>query len=412
MSTTSPNTAAVGLIAVVAATAGYSYYHHVQHQAQQEQPRTATTTTITPFQVWMKEHDDQPTLEQQLGLAARLYREAAAAVEATKMTSANATTQTSDGKTSTLSDASLSEDSTASGCVAACCSPPCSMTTAEAPAVGGSDATTATATAAAVSPQVQAPVAETAARKEESTSSTALTTTTATPSNSLLVDAGAHEDDKDPSSSSSSPSKQEQPLRTQQPQIKIQPPQPVAIAWQGVEWSWFVNVFCQFPYLQRLRSFGCPIWFVRKVAMWELLRQRMLKKVSPNDSSTIAVSAGPLIYHLKQPAVAKSSVTTQNGHLPVSSRRMMAYDENSTLDFVIESIVAHPPLQSSQEYLWMDFLCVDPLVYWEDNANLPLLVNDPTAHERKQRIDSVYKQQWMEELPNQLKDMQDRKSVV
>ncbi|KAL7570163.1 hypothetical protein ACA910_020001 [Epithemia clementina (nom. ined.)] len=261
--------AATGVVVAVAAA---NYYYCTEKKKDDDEIDRQTLTT--QFEEWMTRFP-QPTLAQQLELAAQLYRQA--------------TPSTGDGT--------------------------------------GNDATAAAASA------------------PDNTTSSSSSAATAAASTSDNASPNGAVDDKSTND----------PITTH------------AISWQGIQLSWFLNVLCQFPYLQRLRQFGCPIWFVRKVAMYELLRQRQLNQ---NQSNALK---GPLIQYFK----AKKDQAT----------RMIIYDDHATLDSVLNMLEQHA-VSPQEDYVWIDFLCVDPTAYWETSDLKP-----------------IFQTQWTTELPQQLNDM-------
>ena len=130
--------------------------------------------------------------------------------------------------------------------------------------------------------------------------------------------------------------------------------------WEGVQLSWLLTEFGNLPYVQALRQFGCPLWFVEHSATVELIRRSLLQ--AGISSSTAPKNSLPLGRYL--PASALSSKPT---------RLIVTGDRDTTaltLDELLQQLEYHAAFHGqakTEEYIWMEWMsCVSGNQQWMD----------------------------------------------
>ena len=117
------------------------------------------------------------------------------------------------------------------------------------------------------------------------------------------------------------------------------------VSWKGINVGWFVNHFCQSPYMKKLKEFGCELWFVRKVCVIEMMRR-----------STGQLAAGPFILHV---AEVFKNMRRRHQHLAKEATTFFSYTGAYTLDFFIQGLQQLDP----KDYMWIDIFCVDQFAW-------------------------------------------------
>lgn len=108
------------------------------------------------------------------------------------------------------------------------------------------------------------------------------------------------------------------------------------VRWKGIQVEWFLDVFCNTAYVQRLLSFGCELWFVRKVCIIEMLRREQ-------------ISAGAFIDHLY--AFRSETSERRGGACPVRDTATLFLSYTGRCSFAhFVSMLG----QLKGHFIWMD----------------------------------------------------------
>lgn len=137
------------------------------------------------------------------------------------------------------------------------------------------------------------------------------------------------------------------------------------VHWCGISVDWFVDSFCGGKFMQRLASFGCELWFVRKVAIIEMLRRW-------------SVSSGAFIVHLGKFNEPKVGGRRQK-QIVKEATTFLSYTGRHKLSSFLETLS-----QLRGEWIWMDIFCVDQFA-WTYKSRHPDM-----APFRSQLIDGLH----------------------
>ena len=80
---------------------------------------------------------------------------------------------------------------------------------------------------------------------------------------------------------------------------------------KGIHVGWFLNTFCESPYMERLRQFGCPMWFIRKVCTIELLRRSTETDTNNSSPDTLGWPCRGALLQQLNPLKDQWSTTTK-----------------------------------------------------------------------------------------------------
>jgi hypothetical protein len=116
---------------------------------------------------------------------------------------------------------------------------------------------------------------------------------------------------------------------------------------KGIWVDWFLDVFCQTPYVKTLMKNGCELWFLRNVGINEMLRRLGIKSGPFADHViTFAAANGPGYVYAKQ-ALTQPQATV-----------FVCYTGRYLLRTFVEVLD-----ELRGEYMWMDVFCVDQFAW-------------------------------------------------
>jgi hypothetical protein len=116
---------------------------------------------------------------------------------------------------------------------------------------------------------------------------------------------------------------------------------------KGIWVDWFLDVFCQTPYIQTLMENGCELWFLRNVGVNKMLRRLGIKSGPFADHMhTFTAAHGPGYVYAKQ-ALTKLQAAV-----------FVSYTGRYLLRNFVEVLE-----ELRGEYMWMDVFCVDQFAW-------------------------------------------------
>lgn len=118
------------------------------------------------------------------------------------------------------------------------------------------------------------------------------------------------------------------------------------IRYEGISVDWLLSVLFEIPYMRQLKEFGCQLWFIRRVAIIELLRrQNILSGAFIDHVGEVYTTSEEVLLSLDLPIVANATV-------------FLSYTGRISLNHLIEVLG-----QLRGEYIWMDVFCVDQFAW-------------------------------------------------
>lgn len=111
------------------------------------------------------------------------------------------------------------------------------------------------------------------------------------------------------------------------------------VRWKGIRVDWLLDHFFQLPYLKRLSEYACPMWFVRKVCMTELLNQH-------------SVASGAVVDHIVD--------TFSGDEQDVSACATVFVSYTGRYNICGFQTILE---QLRGEYIWIDIFCVDQFAW-------------------------------------------------
>ena len=129
------------------------------------------------------------------------------------------------------------------------------------------------------------------------------------------------------------------------------------VSWNGIQASWFVEVFCQSPYMKLLQEFGCELWFVRKVCIIEIIRQWVKER---KVDHAFLVPPGPFVSQIgSRNQEGESRLFSYPSVIVSPATRFISYTGGYTLRHLVQVLTTLPP----EDYIWMDIFCVDQVTW-------------------------------------------------
>jgi hypothetical protein len=140
---------------------------------------------------------------------------------------------------------------------------------------------------------------------------------------------------------------------------------------KGIWVDWFLDVFCQTPFMQTLMKNGCELWFLRNVGVNEMLRRLGIESSPFADHvHTFAAAHGPGDVYAKQ-TLTKLQATV-----------FVSYTGRYLLRNFVEVLD-----ELRGEYMWMDVFCVDQFAW--------------TGHKESSQV-KAFKDELVQTLPGQI----------
>jgi tetratricopeptide (TPR) repeat protein len=116
---------------------------------------------------------------------------------------------------------------------------------------------------------------------------------------------------------------------------------------KGISVDWFLDVFCQTPFIQTMIINGCELWFLRNVGVNEMLRR-------------LGIKSGPFADHVHTFTAAHGlgDVYTKQAMTKLQATVFVSYTGRYLLRNFVEVLD-----ELRGEYIWIDVFCVDQFAW-------------------------------------------------
>lgn len=120
---------------------------------------------------------------------------------------------------------------------------------------------------------------------------------------------------------------------------------------KGISVNWFLDVFCQTPFIRLLMETGCELWFLRNVGVNEMLRR-------------LNILSGPFADHVETYHASLPSTTyrEQQQQQPLTNDTATVF-VSYTGRYLLRNYVELMKEFLRGEYMWMDIFCVDQFAW-------------------------------------------------
>jgi len=123
------------------------------------------------------------------------------------------------------------------------------------------------------------------------------------------------------------------------------------VSWTGIQVDWFLNVFCQSPFMKVLIEYGCKVWFIRKICVIEMVRRTA-------DRNSQGQPNGTFVENIQSVVKGWNMVDGDQGKTSKPTT-FISYTGAYTMEHVVRTLAMLDP----EEYVWMDIFCVNQFAW-------------------------------------------------